>query len=63
MIACHECDLLQEEIDLPAGGTARCARCGAVLYRSRPDCVERTLALAVTAAILFVISNPYRSSA
>src|SRR5574341_93942 len=32
VIACHECDLLQRETNLPPGGKACCRRCGAVLF-------------------------------
>lgn len=44
LIACHECDLLQRETTLASGGTARCRRCGATLYRSPPASVDRALA-------------------
>jgi paraquat-inducible protein A len=57
IIACHECDLLQHETPLPRGGVARCRRCDAVLYRSHPDSLERTLAVTVAAMLLFIISN------
>ena len=59
LIACHDCDLLQREAPLPAAGAAICWRCGAVLYRSNPGSVERTLALTVAAAILLAISNVF----
>src|SRR3954471_18409805 len=59
LIACHECDLLQQETDLPARGTALCARCGATLYRNRPDSVERALAFTVGGLVLLVISNAF----
>ena len=57
LIACHECDLLQRETAVPPGGTARCARCDAVLYRNRPDSLNRSLAFAVGVAVFFVIAN------
>jgi paraquat-inducible protein A len=57
LIACHECDLLQRETPLPPSGVARCGRCGATLYRSHPESLERTLALTVGAIVLFVITN------
>ena len=57
LIACHECDALQRETPLPVGGTARCARCGATLYRNTRNCLERTLALTLGAALLFVVAN------
>jgi paraquat-inducible protein A len=57
LIACHDCDLLQREIPLNPGCTASCSRCGAVLYRNATDSIDRTLAYAFAAAILFVIAN------
>ena len=59
LIACHECDLLQREVPLPRSGVARCGRCGATLYRSHPESIERTLALTLGAVVLFVIANTF----
>ncbi|MGH6899376.1 MAG: paraquat-inducible protein A [Geminicoccaceae bacterium] len=59
LIACHECGTVQRMRALPEGGAARCARCGAVLYRQRRDSVEHTLLLALAALILFVIANTF----
>lgn len=59
LIACHDCDLVQHEVPLAPGTVAKCARCGAVLYRSSRFGRTHTLALSVTAAILFVIANIY----
>ena len=58
-VACHECDLLQRETPLPPGGTARCVRCGSVLYRDQPDGLDRTLAYTLGAAALFVVANSF----
>ncbi|HSB97587.1 MAG TPA: paraquat-inducible protein A [Spongiibacteraceae bacterium] len=58
-LACHECDLLQLEIELTPGSIARCCRCGAVLFRNSPNALERALALTVGAALLFIISNAF----
>ncbi|MGV8073781.1 MAG: paraquat-inducible protein A [Syntrophobacteraceae bacterium] len=55
--ACPDCDLLQRVPALPPGGTARCIRCGRRLAVDRPGSLERTLALAVAAAIALVLSN------
>jgi paraquat-inducible protein A len=57
LTACPECDLLQREPALPAGGLAECARCGARLFRERPSSLDHTLAYAVAAAVLFVLAN------
>lgn len=59
LIACHECDLLQRQVALALGDTAVCGRCGAPLYTHRRDTVDRTLALMLAAAVLFVIGNAY----
>ena len=59
LIACHECDLLQQAVRPPAGGVVRCRRCQALLYRSHPHAFERSLALAFGALVLFVISNAF----
>ena len=57
LIACHECDLLQRDIELNPGCTASCRRCGAVLYRNATDSIDRTLAYALAAGILFLVAN------
>lgn len=59
LIACHECDLLQREPHLPDGGVARCGRCGATLFRSHPENLDRALAFTLGALLLFVIANLY----
>ncbi len=58
-IACQECDLLHEFTPVPEGATAYCARCGAVLYRRIANALDRTLAMALTGLILFVIANSF----
>jgi paraquat-inducible protein A len=59
LIACHECDLLQQAVLPSAGGAVRCRRCNALLYRSHPHALERSLALALGALVLFIISNAF----
>jgi paraquat-inducible protein A len=56
---CHECDLLNRVRGVPRGGAARCPRCGGVLYRRVPNSLDRTLALAVAAMILFIVANSF----
>jgi paraquat-inducible protein A len=58
-LACHECDLLQHEVRLAPGGVARCHRCGAQLYRSRPHELDRVPAYTLGAFILYVVSNAF----
>ena len=56
-IACHDCDLLQRDIPLRPGCTASCRRCGAILNRNATDSIDRTLAYALAAAMLFLVAN------
>lgn len=56
-LACPDCDLLHRPASVPVGGAARCRRCRAVLYRERAEPVDRTVALAVAAAVLFAVAN------
>ena len=58
LIACHECDALQRVPDAPDGAVC-CHRCGAQLHKLGRYDITRALALAVAAAILFVIANAY----
>jgi paraquat-inducible protein A len=55
--ACHDCDLLQEIPALNAGEEARCPRCGYLLAYHRKDSLKRSMALAVTGIILFILTN------
>jgi paraquat-inducible protein A len=57
LIVCHDCDMLQRRIALPPGGIATCGRCGAVLYRRNVTSQTTTLALTITALIVFIIAN------
>jgi paraquat-inducible protein A len=57
LIACLHCDLLQRLPDLPPGASARCPRCNKELWRRREDSLNRTLALALAAAVLYVVAN------
>lgn len=58
-IACPACDLLHRRLNLPLRTTARCTRCGTVLYRCRSLSYDRPLALVLAAMVLFVIANLY----
>jgi paraquat-inducible protein A len=57
LIGCPNCDLLQRLPALAPGASARCPRCDEELWRHREDSLNRTLALSLAAAVLFVIAN------
>ena len=59
IIACPFCDLLQRARHIPFGYSARCSRCGAVLYKRKPNSVNRTLALVIAGIILYIPANIY----
>jgi paraquat-inducible protein A len=59
LVACHDCDLIVRLGDVPEGGAARCRRCGALLRKHPRNGLERTLALAFAAAVLFAVANSF----
>ena len=56
-IACPDCELQQSIPPLPPGGTAQCARCHVTIARNPVDPIDRPLALAMAAAVVFAIAN------
>jgi len=63
IICCHDCGLLQQISHMPEDGTVKCCRCDATLrnrQRIKPaKSIEHTLALVITALVLFIIANVY----
>lgn len=59
LIACHECDLIHRIKPLPRKGVANCTRCGSVLYRDKPNSIERTLSLSLAGLVLFALANSF----
>lgn len=57
IVACPDCDLLQQLPELPPGGKARCLRCSNTLATQPTDSLDRALALTLTAAIVFIVAN------
>jgi paraquat-inducible protein A len=57
LVVCRHCDLLQRLPELAPGASARWPRCNKELWRCREDSLNRTLALSVAAAVLYVIAN------
>jgi hypothetical protein len=57
IVACPDCDVLQQLPRLAPGAKARCLRCGHVRATQPTDSLDRALALMLTAAIVFVVAN------
>ncbi|MDC8757189.1 paraquat-inducible protein A [Janthinobacterium fluminis] len=55
LLPCHACGLVTPAA--PGRAHPRCARCGCQLHRRRPDSVNRTWALLIAAAILYIPAN------
>jgi paraquat-inducible protein A len=62
MVGCPHCDLLQRLPTLADGASARCPRCAGELWRQRKDSLDRTLTMAVTAAMLYVLGMQFPCS-
>jgi paraquat-inducible protein A len=58
-MACHDCGLLHHVGPLQTAGAAACTRCGSVLYRHKPDSIDRALMLTLAALVLFVVANSF----
>lgn len=59
LVACRDCDLLSQLGTVPEGSVARCRRCGGLLRKRPRNGLERTLALALASAILFVVAQSF----
>ena len=57
LLACHECDLLMRRPPLAEGQKACCPRCGFELFTCRAQVERRSLALVITALLLFLPAN------
>ena len=55
--ACHDCGQVQLVPLLPVGARASCLRCNASLRRHRRDPINQTVALCVSAMLLFAIAT------
>ncbi|MBF0218940.1 MAG: paraquat-inducible protein A [Gammaproteobacteria bacterium] len=55
LTVCHACDALQQRPPIEGYGKALCYRCGALLYRGFPQAYRVTLALQLTALLLFIL--------
>jgi paraquat-inducible protein A len=59
LVSCHACDLVCRVRPSEPLSHAVCPRCGAHLHRRKPDSLARTMALVLTAAILYIPANAF----
>ena len=55
--ACHQCDLIQYEVNLIAGQKALCVRCNALLYKNTALHYNQEIAFTISALVILVIAN------
>ena len=56
---CEHCDSVYAPVPLVAGEASRCVRCGAIMERGGGLSIQQHLALAISAAILFIFANAF----
>ncbi|CAH2800815.1 MAG: Paraquat-inducible protein A [uncultured Caballeronia sp.] len=59
LIACHECDALFQKCELPQHTSAKCPRCGSLLYRSISSNLDKICAMTLAALVTFVIAQGF----
>lgn len=59
LIACHECDALFHKRVLPQRTSAKCPRCGSLLYRSISSNLDKICAMTLAALVTFVIAQGF----
>ncbi len=59
LVACEQCDAVHVRRAVGRGQSARCVRCGAVLYRGPWLGVDAMLAMTLAALIAFVMANAW----
>jgi len=58
-VICHDCDLIHKYQVIAVGQSAKCKRCASILYRNKPNSIERTFALALSALIFLLLANSF----
>ena len=59
LIACHECAAVYRRLSIPQNAHASCRRCDSELFRHIPDSLTKSLALYLTALMLWTMANLY----
>jgi len=59
LMACHECDALQNVAYVAEGNAAICSCCGQRLFKNLSANTDKSLALILACAILFGVANVY----
>jgi paraquat-inducible protein A len=59
LVGCHTCQLVCRPSASSSEKKAHCPRCGSPLHRRKPNSIDKTWALLITSALLYVPANVY----
>jgi paraquat-inducible protein A len=59
LVGCHCCQLVCLIPQRPSEDDAVCPRCGSSVHRRKPNSIDRTWALLITSALLYIPANVY----
>ena len=59
LLSCHACDLLVHQESFKGKPHSACPRCGTSMHQRKPDSLNRTWALLIAAAVLYIPANVY----
>jgi paraquat-inducible protein A len=59
LLSCHACDLLVHQESFKGKPHPACPRCGTSMHQRKPDSLNRTWALLIAAAVLYIPANVY----
>ena len=59
LLSCHACDLLVHQEPFKGKPHPACPRCGTSMHQRKPDSLNRTWALLIAAAVLYIPANVY----
>jgi paraquat-inducible protein A len=57
LLACHECDLVQQQMPVAPGTTLHCRRCRSVLLRHPDKPLDHAVAWSLTGLVLLLLAN------
>ena len=57
LIICPKCHTIHQKVEIPKGKSAKCDKCGRILYHYDVRILNHGLALGITGLLLFFVSN------
>ena len=57
LIICPKCHTIHQKVEIPKGKSAKCDKCGRILYHYDARILDHGLALGITGLLLFFVSN------